>query len=1326
MAEMHELGEPANDAEREVLRRLRDELDNSWHVIGNFWIQQGSRQFECDALAVTPAGWAYLIETKGWRGRIRGNDAQWELPPLVPGVAPRYPANPVELTHRKSQILKDVLRDQDAPLKALYISPLVVLVSDVPPDLQGRWASSTVLIDEMIGRVLKDPREYRRKAPANLAERVATVLEASTAPLAPSTVVGQWELLEQVEVGTLSEVWTARARFGGENAPLVRLKRYRLDPLVTGEEAQLQWDRVRRDLESLEQLSTAEAAVPLQAIPEQLADEFILVTPWPRGESIESLTTRASLSQEAATDLLAALVHAVATVHRSNVVHRNLTPRCAHVMDDGRVLLTDFDYARLQGRQGAITRAIHSELDEGYVAPEVAADPASASGASDVWSVGRIALDLFAAKRPDGSADFSQLPSALRAVVERCLELVPSDRFASAETLEQTLAHEEPSLNPLFDGFRPNDEINERFVVREEAAGGGLSRVYRVYDVVAEEEYAAKFIRPEYQSQVDPAVEFRLLKDLPEYPGIVKPVFVETMSTYRRGGRQYELAQRFLLSRWITGTRLDRLMREGLAEARCLELGLSILRAVQHMHEHDVLHRDLKPQNVIVDRTGVCRLVDFNVSGPTSAVGGTETGTLPYRPADFALGWDKSSDLYAIGVILCEMLAGRLIGEGAAAYAESATHLPQSLRDALLRAVDPSRSVRFADAAEFMTTLELALRDVTKPTLSEVGTPFPEVPAEELERPNWNPYQYRLSQLFSQSSTTNAGTRGLDSFAQWAYVQTRIDRELVSDVVSGRYGLVLITGNAGDGKTAFIQMLERRLTQDGAQIEPRPHGNGATIDVHGQRLITNWDGSQDEGESDNDDVLSAFFEPFSGMTPPRPQRETRVIAINEGRLLDFLEQHAIEFPWLDDMVRKLFVEETTVSTDWLCLVNLNLRGLTLPGADGKVSIVSELLSRFADERLWEPCVGCVAFDHCYARGNASALRDPVQGALMSERIRAALDVVRLRRRLHITMRDLRSALAYVVAGSKTCDQIVELVDRGEAQALLSGHLYNSLFAASEALEAPAHADDAARDRLLALLGTLDVARTSDPDEDSRLWVLGLDALRSDSASVQRGDRALISQLRERLPQSAYQLMNERVREDLRLLHATMRRKLFLEREDPGWARMLPYGRLRQFIELLKGVSEKDLYELAQAISNSDGLFNDVFSNRIAVRLVTDSDGPNRSYVMHPVEEFELQVVDVGGAARYVEYGPDTLRLVYSPAHDCSLDIDVDLHETLRRIRDGFTPSREEMRGAWLNLKIFKERLAALNTRSLLMVGADRRYTEVSRKGDRLVATEVSA
>ena len=201
---------------------------------------------------------------------------------------------------------------------------------------------------------------------------------------------------------------------------------------------------------------------------------------------------------------------------------------------------------------------------------------------------------------------------------------------------------------------------------------------------------------------------------------------------------------------------------------------------------------------------------------------------------------------------------------------------------------------RYDSAALFGDDLRRAL-DQLRITSRPTSDAFQPAPEEEL-RENWNPYLVQLTSLFSQSRTSNSGTRGLDDFSRWAYVNTRIDRDLYLRIVSGALRLVLITGNAGDGKTAFIQMVEARLERDeGAKVERRLAGNGIVAKVGPQRFETNWDGSQDEGDRTNDAVLREFFLPFAGAAPKPPASDTRIIAINEGRLSTFWRLAATSF-----------------------------------------------------------------------------------------------------------------------------------------------------------------------------------------------------------------------------------------------------------------------------------------------------------------------------------------------------------------------------------------------------------------------------------------------
>ena len=144
-----------------------------------------------------------------------------------------------------------------------------------------------------------------------------------------------------------------------------------------------------------------------------------------------------------------------------------------------------------------------------------------------------------------------------------------------------------------------------------------------------------------------------------------------------------------------------------------------------------------------------------------------------------------------------------------------------------------------------------------RPWRPAVSLALPSSP-DEADRPNYNPYVTRLLTLYSQARRTNSGTRGLDDIARLTYVQTKLDTHLAPAISSGNYRLVIVTGNAGDGKTAFLQQVEALFRQNGASVERLPSDNGSRWEFQGVHYETNYDGSQDEGDRSNDAVLARF------------------------------------------------------------------------------------------------------------------------------------------------------------------------------------------------------------------------------------------------------------------------------------------------------------------------------------------------------------------------------------------------------------------------------------------------------------------------------------
>ena len=134
------------------------------------------------------------------------------------------------------------------------------------------------------------------------------------------------------------------------------------------------------------------------------------------------------------------------------------------------------------------------------------------------------------------------------------------------------------------------------------------------------------------------------------------------MSKYRRDGRQFRHRETFLLTRWIDGTRLDRLLPEKLPAARCAELVADLGTAVAHLHatRASAPRPEAAEHGVIVDVDGNTRLRRLQRQ-PTCSTSPTRTrtGTAPYRPPDRpGERWTTVPDVYALGAILAELLAG--------------------------------------------------------------------------------------------------------------------------------------------------------------------------------------------------------------------------------------------------------------------------------------------------------------------------------------------------------------------------------------------------------------------------------------------------------------------------------------------------------------------------------------------------------------------------------------------------------------------------------------------------------------------------------------------
>lgn len=911
--------------------------------------------------------------------------------------------------------------------------------------------------------------------------------------------------------------------------------------------------------------------------------------------------------------------------------------------------------------------------------------------------------------------------------------------------------------------FEVGELIDGKYQVQKVLNPGGSGRVYRVYDGMADRVYALKVFANTALSEDFLRKELRLLLNL-SHPNIVR---VYGWDRLPQSGRYY------LVSEYIEGEELHAYTRSPdrrLSARQGVRAIIELLNALEAIHppideiealrlkmeteEPDketyqkflelrtkgLLHRDIKPENLLLSKDGL-KLIDFNIAARASEARRTVAGTPGYMlPEIGSLPWSADADLFATGVVLYELITGRHPYPDRQPTAEIppidprqwVSNLSPHFAELLQRAASCDAQIRYHTARQFHQDL-LALDEDYFQDERWRGAPggLALEPAE-MQRPNYNPYVTRWLRLYSQARCDNSGTRGLDEAARLTYVDTRLDRILRPAILDGRYRLVIITGNAGDGKTAFIQNL-----QAAAGAPEEAGANTTTFQYAGRTFVANYDGSQDEGEGRaNIQVLREYFAPFTDgrIETVDSGTPTHLIAINEGRLVDFFSPGGAEngnssngdqlaFSKLGRYITAFFDPSGVhpQPPDWLLIVDLNQRSVVARDPDqGNTSIFERQLQEFLKPKFWQACAACDLREQCFIKFNADTLADPVSGPAVRERLRMLFEVVALRRQIHITMRDLRSALSWLLFRDHSCEDVAQLLGSPTFPEDRLAYVYANAFAPEFAPLA-----GQGEDRLVRLLRQVDPAQTANPETDRLLHFKGLDGL---PLLAFEGRSSLVQgELNEwQLPAGweASEDADAVARRQRR--HAFLRRMAFFERRDGGWLAMLPYRNLEDFRSISQtglGDLEKLKRTLARGFSTLEGARHPTLVERhICVRAGQPTRAKIKSFRLFPLEDFKIQLPDFPGR-RFLEHTPDHILFYHDPAgpdgrlagaRRAELVVSLDLLELLSQVQEGYTPSPDDQRGIFINLLVFKNALTHLPYRRALLTRDDQQYYELKR------------
>jgi serine/threonine-protein kinase len=266
--------------------------------------------------------------------------------------------------------------------------------------------------------------------------------------------------------------------------------------------------------------------------------------------------------------------------------------------------------------------------------------------------------------------------------------------------------------------IEPETIIDGRYRVLSRLGSGGMAEVYLAEDRLLGRQLAVKVLHHHFAEDQEFVERFR--REASSAAGLSHPNIVAIFDRGEWNGTYY------IAMEYVAGRSLKTVVREqgALDPQAAIDIVTQILRAARFAHKRGVIHRDLKPHNVILDEEGRARVTDFGIARAGASemtLTGSIMGTAQYLSPEQAQGHTVSgrSDLYAVGIILYELLTGAVPFDGETAVAiafkqvsaeprppsESQPGVPPALDAVVLHALakDPAR--RFADAEEFIAAL---------------------------------------------------------------------------------------------------------------------------------------------------------------------------------------------------------------------------------------------------------------------------------------------------------------------------------------------------------------------------------------------------------------------------------------------------------------------------------------------------------------------------------------------------------------------------------------------------------------------------------------------
>ncbi|MFS0778689.1 Stk1 family PASTA domain-containing Ser/Thr kinase [Neobacillus sp. 3P2-tot-E-2] len=265
--------------------------------------------------------------------------------------------------------------------------------------------------------------------------------------------------------------------------------------------------------------------------------------------------------------------------------------------------------------------------------------------------------------------------------------------------------------------------LSGRYKVLEMIGGGGMANVYLAHDMILDRDVAVKMLRLDFANDDEFIRRFR--REAQSATSLAHPSIVSIYDV----GEEDDLY--FIVMEYVEGQTLKQYIQQNspLQVEETIDIMKQLTSAISHAHQNHIIHRDIKPQNILVDRFGNVKITDFGIAMALSATSITQTnsvlGSVHYLSPEQARGGmaNRKSDIYSLGIVMFELLTGRLPFSGESAVSIALKHLqsetpsvrrwnpnvPQSVENIVLMATAKDSFHRYNSVDEMEDDLRTAL-----------------------------------------------------------------------------------------------------------------------------------------------------------------------------------------------------------------------------------------------------------------------------------------------------------------------------------------------------------------------------------------------------------------------------------------------------------------------------------------------------------------------------------------------------------------------------------------------------------------------------------------